>query len=234
MHTFGSTEGTPAGPPVENKDFNLYGVAGIPDSNGTAYSFTVSTATFELLPNPIPGYPSGPLFAASDGFMYGATVNGGHPEAGLLFRMSTKGAIKRIYTYQDNGDGAHPSAPRDPRNKGWQPIRSHLCAGGFYTDAGDGTIFEVSLPSDNFGAVYSFNGAGGASTNPGTGLLSASDGNFYGTSSGGASNVGTIYEWQTGGSFLELFDFTGNGGIVSGANPRVPLLWKTPMACSMG
>jgi uncharacterized repeat protein (TIGR03803 family) len=226
MHTFGSTEGTPAGPPVENKDFNLYGVAGIPDSNGTAYSFTVSTATFELLPNPIPGYPSGPLFAASDGFMYGATVNGGHPEAGLLFRMSTKGAIKRIYTYQDNGDGAHPNAPLTQGIKDGN-LYGTTYAGGFYTDAGDGTIFEVSLPSDNFGAVYSFNGAGGASTNPGTGLLSASDGNFYGTSSGGASNVGTIYEWQTGGSFLELFDFTGNGGIVSGANPSTPIMEDT-------
>jgi uncharacterized repeat protein (TIGR03803 family) len=41
------------------------------------------------------------------------------------------------------------------------------------------------------------------------------DGNFYGTTNaGGASGLGTIFEWQTGGSYFEMFDFSGDGGLV--------------------
>jgi uncharacterized repeat protein (TIGR03803 family) len=222
MYTFSSTDGTPAGPPVEGKDSNLYGVAG-----ETPYRFTVSTATLELLSNPVPGYPSGPLFAASDGYMYGASYNGGHPEAGDLFRLSTTGAIKRIYTYQDNGDGAFPNAPITQGIKDGN-LYGTTHAGGFYTDAGEGTIFEVSLPSDNFGDPYSFGGSVGTGTNPTAGLLSASDGNFYGTTNaGGSSNLGAIFEWQTGGSYFELFDFSGNSGLVPGASPNTAIMEDT-------
>jgi uncharacterized repeat protein (TIGR03803 family) len=221
MYTFGTDANTP-GPPVEGKDSNLYGVVG-----ETPYRFTVTTATLELLSSSVSGDPSGPLFAASDGYMYGATFNGGHPEAGDLFRLSTTGAIKKLYTYQDNGDGAFPNAPITQGIKDGN-LYGTTHAGGFYTDAGDGTIFEVSLPSDNFGDPYSFGGSAGAGTNPTTGLLSASDGNFYGTTNAGGSNdLGVIFEWQTGGSYFELFDFSGNVGPVPGASPNTAIMEDT-------
>ncbi len=220
MYTFNSMDGTPAGPPVEGKDSNLYGVVG-----ETPYRFTVSTATLESLSNPVPGDPSGPLFAASDGYMYGATENGGHPEAGELYRLSTTGAIKKLYSFTDADDGANPNAPLTEGIKDGNLYgTAHI--GGYYLDGRYGTIFEMSLPSDNFGAPYNFDGSVG--TNPTAGLLSASDGNFYGTTNaGGANDLGGIFEWQTGGSLTELFDFSGNGGLVPGASPNTAIMEDT-------
>jgi uncharacterized repeat protein (TIGR03803 family) len=54
------------------------------------------------------------------------------------------------------------------------------------------------------------------------------DGNFYGTTNaGGASGLGTIFEWQTGGSYFEMFDFSGDGGLVPGASPNTTLMEDT-------
>jgi uncharacterized repeat protein (TIGR03803 family) len=113
LHNFSTTEGAPAGPPVEAKDGNLYGVTGIGGGKGTAYSLTLSTQTYELLPKAtVPGHPRGPLLAASDGYLYGATGNGGNLEAGALFRLSTTtGAIKKLYSFTDESDGDDPNAP---------------------------------------------------------------------------------------------------------------------------
>ena len=77
LHQFTTSEGTPQGPPVEAKNRNLYGLSGIPGENGTAYRLTVPTGTFELISTTVPGFPSGPLVLASDGYFYGATLNGG-------------------------------------------------------------------------------------------------------------------------------------------------------------
>jgi len=93
---------------------------------------------------------------------------------------------------------------------------------------GYGTIYEVTLPSDGFGAVYSFNAAGGAGIMPAAGLLAASDENFYGTTyDGGADGLGQLFAWETDGSYLAYVDFTGNGGVTSGANPDTALMEDT-------
>ena len=225
LHAFSTTEGAPSGPPVEAKDGNLYGVAGILGTNGTAYSLTLSTQTYALLSKAVvPGYPSGPLFAASDGYLYGATGNGGHLEAGELFRLNiATGAIKKLYTFTDEDDGDSPNAPLIQGKDGNLYGTAYL--GGFYHDGVYGTIFELTLPSDGLGSVYSFDGTAGI--NPAA-CLAASDGNFYGTTyNGGANGLGTLFEWETGGSFIDYVDFTGNGGIDSGANPNTALMEDT-------
>jgi uncharacterized repeat protein (TIGR03803 family) len=225
VYTFSGTDGIPQGPPVEAKDFNLYGLGAIHGGNGTAYRWTISTGTFELLPGSVPGFPSGPLVAASDGFLYGATGNGGHLEAGELFRLNpTTGAIKKLYAFTDESDGASPNAPLTQGKDG--NLYGTAYNGGYYHDGIYGTIYEVTLPSDGFAAVYQFDGGGGAGTNPSAGLLAASDGNFYGTTYyGGMSGLGTIFEWQpSGGSYIPLDDFSGNGGLVSGASPTTALM----------
>ncbi len=210
MHTFSSTEGIPVGPPVEAKDRNLYGLDSlnsIGESTGTAYRLTVSTGMFELLPKTVPGDPSGPLLLASDGFLYGTTLTGGSKHAGTVFSMTTTGAIKKIYTFTDGDDGATPNAPLAQGKDG--NLYGTAGAGGFY---GDGTIFELTLPSYGFATINAFEGAAGGGADPDTGLLAASDGNFYGTTYlGGADDFGTIFEMQAGGSFIPLFDFSGTG-----------------------
>ena len=224
VHTFGSTEGSPFGPPVQGTNKNyLYGLAALTDSTGTAYQLTVSTETFELLPSKVPGLPSGPLFLASDGYLYGTTANGGPYKAGEVFRMTTAGAVKKLYSFTDGYDGGAPNAPLAEGKDG--NLYGTAYNGGDY---GYGTIFELSLPSYGVGSVYSFDGVDSAGGGPEAGLLAASDGNFYGsTYSGGLDGMGTLFEWQLGGTFIPLFDFSGNGGLVSGARPNTALMEDT-------
>ena len=226
LHTFSGTEGIPAGPPIEAKDGNLYGVAGIPGGlgNGIAYSLTLSTQTYALLPGALPGDPSGPLFAASDGYLYGATLNGGAREDGTLFRLTiTTGAIKKFYTFIGKNGGSTPNAPLTQGKDG--NLYGTAYGGGLY---GEGTIYQVTLPSYGFTAEYQFDDTAGEGYNPWACLLAASDGNFYGTTyNGGADFWGTLFAWETGGSFIPYVDFTGIGGIASGANPYSALMEDT-------
>ena len=225
VHTFSSTEGIPVGPPVEGKDRNLYGLGSLLDdgkTTGTAYRLTVSTGVFDLLPKPVPGDPAGPLLLASDGYLYGATDTGGTKNNGMVFRMTTAGAIAKIYLFTDGNDGAIPNAPLAQGEDG--NLYGTASAGGFYSN---GTIFELTLPSYGFATVDAFDGAAGGGRDPDAGLLAASDGNFYGTTYlGGTDDFGTIFE-MAGGSFIPLFSFSGGGGAVSGADPTTTLMEDT-------
>ncbi len=80
-----------------------------------------------------------------------------------------------------------------------------------------GTVFSMSLGGTRT-TLVSFSGTDGAAKGeaPDCGLILASDGALYGTTSkGGANNCGTIFRLTTGGSFLTLVQFTGDG---TGAN----------------
>jgi uncharacterized repeat protein (TIGR03803 family) len=65
--------------------------------------------------------------------------------------------------------------------------------------------------------LYSFTGGADGGT-PESGLIQATDGNFYGTTSqGGASNTGTVFRITSAGMLTTLYSFTG------GADGAVPL-----------
>jgi uncharacterized repeat protein (TIGR03803 family) len=222
LHTFSSTDGTPAGPPIEGKDNNLYGLGMIGANPGTAYKFTVATATFQLLPKPTPSFPSGPLILASDGYFYGATAFGGKPDAGTVFRMTAAGAIKIVYPFSGGSDGSSPNAPLAQGKDG------NLYGTTYSGGGGVGTAFKVTLPPPYVESVlYSFDGTSGGATNPDAGVLAASDGNFYGsTLHGGINGLGSLFE-LSGGSYFQLDDFSGTTGAIAGASPQSALMENT-------
>jgi uncharacterized repeat protein (TIGR03803 family) len=229
LHTFSNTEGIPQGPPVEDTHKNLYGVNDLGSSPGTAYRFTVATDTYELLTGKVPVFPSGPLFLASDGHLYGATSFGGKDEAGTIFSITSKGGIKTVYYFTGEDDGTSPNAPLVEGKDG--NLYGTAYSGGF---ANFGTIFNLTLPKPMMPSVetplHYFDRSGTDPYNPGAGLLAASDGNFYGsTTEGGADNLGSLFEWQPGGggSFLELFDLSGTTGTTAGANPNSNMIEDT-------
>jgi uncharacterized repeat protein (TIGR03803 family) len=221
LHSFSSTEGSPSGPPAEAKNFKLYGVTNL----GATYVVTVGTATYNLLPHTTPGAPSGPLLAAADGYLYGATLEGGKYTYGTIFRLSTtNGNIAIIYNKFNDPDGIEPNGPLAQGKNG--DLYGTTIFGGGALD--QGTIFDLTLPPPpaTLTTLHSFDGTDGG--RPSAGLLAASDGNFYGTTSyGGADGVGTIFQVSAGGVFTSLFDFTGSGGVVSGGYPDTTLLEDT-------
>ncbi|HTO87963.1 MAG TPA: choice-of-anchor tandem repeat GloVer-containing protein [Thermoanaerobaculia bacterium] len=69
--------------------------------------------------------------------------------------------------------------------------------------------------------LHSFSGTGDDGSTPEAGLVEGSDGNFYGTTSGGGSNgVGTIFQITPGGTLMTIHSFNGNDG----ATPRAALV----------
>jgi len=227
LHQFSSTEGVPQGPPVEDTTKTLYGVNALGSSPGTAYAFAVATNTYELLKGKVPGFPSGPLFLASDGNLYGATSSGGSDEAGAVFRIISGGKLKTVYSFTGLDDGTSPNAPL-VQGKDTQ-LYGTAYSGGFFNF---GTIFKLTLPTPSLPStettLYAFDETSSDPYNPGAGLLAASDGNFYGsTYHGGVDGLGNLFELQSGGSFIPLVDLTGSTGTTAGAYPNVNMIEDT-------
>ena len=226
LHVFNFTDGdTPESAPVEAKDGNLYGAA----SEGQTYRITLPAGTFKELPNKTPGFTYDPLLLASDGNLYGTTFNGGPGGSGpgTIFRMTTAGAIKVIHNFTGTGgDGSFPDSPLIQAPDGNLYGTTH--DGGAN---GSGEIFKITLAGvfttlhsfDVYSGGFRLNNDGGG---PVAGLLFASDGNFYGTTSlGGAFGNGTLFRMTTGGAFTKLFDF--GVSLESGPQPLSGLVEHT-------
>jgi len=55
--------------------------------------------------------PNGPLVQGFDGSLYGTTIGGGSKNAGIVFKVTTKGTLTTIYSFcsQTNcADGGYP------------------------------------------------------------------------------------------------------------------------------
>jgi uncharacterized repeat protein (TIGR03803 family) len=173
----------------------------------------------------------------TDGNFYGVFCEGGaatvNPPAGggFVYRVSLQGVVTVLHTFGD-GSVAHD---------GYSPNGALVQAadGNFYGttqyggSAGRGTIFKIT-PAGVFTLLHSFASTFVADTNgnlindgtaPQAGLITATDGNFYGTtSSGGSANQGTVFKVTSQGQVTVLHSF-GDGSVTNdGGNPIAPLL----------
>ena len=111
--------------------------------------------------------PYAGLVQATDGKLYGTTVDGGANNYGTVFRITPSGTLTTLYSFCSKGG----------------------CSDGAYLYAG---------------------------------LVQATDGNFYGTTSaGGATNHGTVFKITPSGTLTTLhsFDLTDGADPVCGAGP---------------
>jgi uncharacterized repeat protein (TIGR03803 family) len=98
--------------------------------------------------------------------------------------------------------------------------------GNFYGTApnagpnSNGTVFAISSDGSFFTNFYNFTG-GTNGAGPIGGLIIGTDGNFYGTTSGGGtSNCGTVFQLTPHGAFKQLAQLSG----INGSNPVVALV----------
>ena len=84
--------------------------------------------------------------------------------------------------------------------------------------------YSKSPRNGAFNSLYLFTG-GNDGGEPNAGLIQGSDGNFYGTTSGGGANgYGTVFKISTTGVLTSLYSFTGGN---DGANPQAGLVQGT-------
>ena len=220
LHSFTGIDGSlPLTAPAQGADGSFYGVT----SNGILYKISSSGVFTEF--GPIPGQSTAPLFLATDGNFYGTVVYGGANDCGNgygcgdVFRMTPKGVVITIYNF----DGTTARYPWGPVIQGSDGnFYGTTYAGGTY---GGGVVYKLTAQGamtvlHNFGDPnYPNDGA-----TPYTGLVQATDGNYYGvTDEGGTSGWGVIFQITPAGGYSVLHNFDG----YKGQNPLTPPLQHT-------
>jgi uncharacterized protein (TIGR03437 family) len=204
---------------IQGSDGNFYGTAGaetVP-SLGVIYQMTPDGTLTTLVS--APNFDPVELLQGSNGNFYCSAPYSGNFGVGLIFEMTPAGAITPLYNFSGS-DGANPT-----------PGLIIATDGNFYGTtsqggttltpkfSGWGTIFQLT-PSGTLTTLHNFAGADGAS--PTSGLIQASDGNFYGTTQYGgtgscqvefeAPGCGTIFKITPQGSYTTLHSFVGQDG----------------------
>jgi uncharacterized repeat protein (TIGR03803 family) len=224
---------------VQGSNGNLYGTTGDSGYNsgeGTIFEIVLSSDdvlttlySFCELPNCPDGEGlEGPLTLGPGGSFYGTTFGGGAHNYGTVFKITPKGALTTLYSFcaQANcADGGNPGAALVIGTDGnFYGLTQGL---GVY---GGGTIFRMT-PGGELTTLYNFcdqftcaYGTGSSS-----GLIQATDGNFYGTTQNGGTphGEGTIFKITPEGHLTTLYTFCTQSPCTDGAQPLGGLVQAT-------
>jgi uncharacterized protein (TIGR03437 family) len=161
-------------------------------------------------------YPEAGLIQATDGNFYGTTNNGGassncNAGCGTIFKIDPSGALTTLYSFcaqPSCADGSGPTAALVQATDG--NFYGTTGSGG---TSGYGTIFKIT-PSGALTTLYSFGSQSTDGAGP-SGLIQATDRNFYGTTGAGGSGVGTVFKITPSGTLTTIYSF----GYTDGAGP---------------
>lgn len=176
---------------------------------------------------------NGPLLQASDGNFYSTTRAGGGnicsggDFCGTLFRLTPGGVKTVLHAFGAGADGNTPTAPLIQGSDG--ALYGLTSFGGVH---GRGTAFRIALDG-TYTVLYSFGASPADGRVPLGGLVQASDGNFYGTTSvgganhclqvpGAANNCGTIFRMTPAGAVTVIYSFGASAS--DGVQPNGSLL----------
>jgi uncharacterized repeat protein (TIGR03803 family) len=232
---------------LDQYDTYGYGTVFMVTPNGTftsLYSFGSANDSHEN-PGGDGRGPVGNLIKGADGNIYGTTYYDGNnlsaPDAsdGTIFEIATGGGLTTLYTFGHNliyntnadinswttVDGGNPTAGLVQGSDGYfYGTTSNDGLGG------GGTVFQF-IPGSGLSTLYSFPDGNSPywytnGSMPLSELTEGPDGNFYGTTYWGGTNVnGTIFRTTPGGTFTTMYSFgiPGYFGVI-GADPSAPLL----------
>ncbi len=219
----GTDGGNPRGTPIISGT-TLYGMTSVGGvSNvGTIYKMETNGTGYSILHE----------FAGSDGAtpygtlllsgstLYGMTYGGGSNNLGTIFAIGTNGAgFAKLHDFIGGAtDGSHPFY-------GALVLSGSTLYGMTYYGGSEdqGTLFRIETNGTGFSLLHTFTPDATNGAFPYGGLV-ISGSTLYGmTTSGGASNRGTIFKIGTNGAgFALLRSFTGDAN--DGRNPRGDLL----------
>ena len=195
----GTTDGShPSDNVIQASDGNFYGTTSAGGANGDGVVFKITPSGNESVLYAFKGgttdgaAPYGGLIQATDGNLYGMTLQGGTSNAGVAFKITPSGTESVLYAFKGGTtDGGAPYVNLIQASDGnFYGMTSSDGA------SGDGVIFKIT-PSGSETVLYSFLGGATDGATPYGGLIQASDGSLYGvTYQGGASNYGTVFQFN--------------------------------------
>jgi len=197
---------------------------------------TVPVRTLYTFSKEVNGYqPPLTLIQGTDGNFYGtipylgSTAGTGVCDGyacGMVFQLTSAGVLTPIYSFTGAADGAAPNSLIQGHDGNFYGTTQNGGV-GLTCQYGCGTVFQLT-PAGVLTTLYSFNYADGAypsaGTYPSASLIQGSDGNLYGTTSGGgsgstcASGCGTVFQLTLAGTLTTLHNFTDGA---DGAYPGV-------------
>jgi uncharacterized repeat protein (TIGR03803 family) len=144
------------------------------------------------------------LTEATDGYLYGTTAMGGSSGKGTIFRVSLRGELKTLFSFQ-GANGATPLGGLVQATDGY--LYGTTRDGGINDD---GTVFRFNT---NGALTTLFRFSGGNGSSPAAALIQARDGDLYGsTLLGGNYQKGTIFRLTMTGALNVLVHFDGKNG----------------------
>ena len=161
-------------------------------------------------------YPVAGLVQTTNGNLYGTTEVGGANYEGTVFEITPAGKLTTLYSFcsQTNcTDGSEPMSGLTQATNG--NLYGTTSNGGAAN--GNGTIFEIT-PAGSLTTLYTFSCSETSCADgdtPFAGLVQATNGNFYGTTSSGGVNLGygTVFSLSVGlGPFVETLPTSGKVG----------------------
>jgi len=204
----------PAAGLVQTADGSFYGTTegGGAYGHGTVFKFSlVSIPSFGSVWLPTTLYsfckeagcpdgdgPTAPLVQATDGNLYGTTHTGGDNGFGTVFKFTlATGTLTTLYRFNPvtvSTDGGNPYAGLVQATDG--NLYGTTTVGG--GNCGSGTVFKINpvvTPTTSPTLYYFHWGCGGIDgAYPYGGLVQATDGNLYGTTSAGGTGYGTVFK----------------------------------------
>jgi uncharacterized repeat protein (TIGR03803 family) len=236
LHSFDGTDGEqPYAALIQANDGNFYGTTleGGANGAGTVFNITPSgtlTTLYNFCSQSGCTDGEGPngLVQAIDGSFYGTAYAGGANNNGTVFKITSSGTLTTLYAFCSQSGCTDGSTPY------WGLVQA--TDGDFYGTTveggvnGQGTVFKITR-SGTLTALYSFCSQSNCTDGgePEAGLVQATDGNFYGTTSdfGGSNNGGTVFKITPSGALTTLYSFCSQSGCTDGASPAAALIQAT-------
>jgi uncharacterized repeat protein (TIGR03803 family) len=247
LHSFNGTDGSSPNGLIQGSDGKFYGTTSEGGSETNATCAKGCGTIFTIVPggslvtlynfcsqsNCTDGFaPMAGLVEGSDGSFYGTTYGSStgascSGNCGTVFKITSSGPLTTLYTFDGTG-GYGPTAPlvqaTDGNFYGTTAFGGNVsCANTEDQTISCGTIFKIT-PAGTLTTLYSFCAQSGCTDGfQANGLMQASDGNLYGTTTYGGIGIGGLpYEYNPGdgtvfkislaGAFTSLHAFDINDG----------------------
>jgi len=186
------------------------------------------------------GLPRAGLIQADNGDLYGTT--GGRPGTesyGTVFKITPSGTLTTLYRFCSQSgctDGEEPYAGLVQATNG-DLYGTTAYGGANCAPLGCGTVFKIT-PTGTLKTLYSFCSQSGCTDGetPYAGLVQATDGDLYGTTSTGGAGAnctanfglcGTVFKITASGTLTTLYNFCAQSGCTDGETPDGGLVQAT-------